>query len=58
MYCIIKKIPNENGVVLPVIVIDDHDEVLEYETLDEAEKMALVFEKNSDSGYEYVVKQI
>jgi hypothetical protein len=58
MYCIIKKIKNENGVFLPVIVLDYHDEVLEYETLDEAEKMALVFEKNSDSGYEYVVKKI
>jgi hypothetical protein len=58
MYCIIKKMTSENGVVLPVIVLDYHDEVLEYDTLEEAEKMALVFQKNSDSGHTYVVKKI
>lgn len=58
MYCIIKKIKNEQGVIMPVIVLDHHEEVLEYNTLEEAEKMALIFEKNSDSGYEYIVKKI
>jgi len=58
MYCIIKKITNENGIVIPVIVLDSHDEILEFETLKDAEVMRDTFQKNSDSGYEYIVKKI
>lgn len=58
MYCIIKKMTNEKGIIVPVIVIDSHDEILEFDTLEEAEKIRDTFQKNSDSGYEYVVKKI
>lgn len=58
MYCIIKKMTNEKGIIVPVIVIDSHDEILEFDTLEEAEKMRDTFQKNSDSGHEYVVKKI
>lgn len=58
MFCIIKKMKNENNITLNVIVLDHHEEVWEFETMEEAEKMALIFEKNSDSGYEYVAKKI
>ena len=58
MYCIIKKMTNEKGITVPVIVIDSHDEILEFDTLEEAEKIRDTFQKNSDSGYEYVVKKI
>jgi len=58
MYCIIKKMKNNNEITLNVIVLDHHEEVLEFDSLEEAEKIALIFEKNSDSGYEYVVKKI
>ena len=49
---------NEKGIVVPVIVLDSHDEILEFETLEDAEIMRDTFQKNSDSGYEYVVKKI
>lgn len=58
MYCIIKKMTNEKGIIVPVIVIDSHDEILEFDKLEEAEKMRDTFQKNSDSGYEYIVKKI
>jgi hypothetical protein len=58
MHVIIKMIPNENGVKMPVIVLNHHDEIWEFDAIDEAEKMAAIFEKNSDSGYDYIVKKI
>jgi hypothetical protein len=58
MYCIIKKIKNEHGITVPVIVLDNHDEILEFESLEDAEVMRDTFQKNSDSGHEYIVKKI
>jgi hypothetical protein len=58
MYCIIKMIENQNGVELPVILLDNADEVWEFETQSEAEKMSEILTKNSDSGYEYFVKKL
>lgn len=58
MYCIIKVIKNDKGVDLPVIMLDSSDEVWEFESLEEAEKIASILEKNSDSGYEYFVKKV
>jgi hypothetical protein len=43
---------------MPVIIIDTHNEVLEFESFEEAEKMRDIMEKNSDSGHRYVVKKI
>jgi len=58
MYCIIKKMKHNDEITLNVIVLDHHEEVLEFDFFEEAEKMAKIFETNSDSGYEYVVKKI
>ncbi len=58
MYCIIKKMINEKGIIIPVIVLDYDDEILEFDTQEEAEKIKETFQKNSDSGYQYVVKKI
>jgi len=59
MWIIIKKIElNEKGVKVPVIIIDSHSEVLEFEDYAEAEKMRLLFQSNSDSAHEYIVKEI
>jgi hypothetical protein len=58
MYCIIKKMINEKGIIIPVIVLDYEDEILEFDTQGEAEKIKETFQKNSDSGYQYVVKKI
>lgn len=58
MYCIIKKMKNDLGIYIPVIVLDSHEEILEFDSLEEAEKMKEIFQKNSDSGYVYLVKKI
>ena len=58
MFVILKYIKNNKGVEMPVIIIDTHNEVLEFDTYEEAEKMRDIMEKNSDSGYKYEVKKI
>jgi hypothetical protein len=57
MYIIIKHIKSPNGSELPVIILDNHEEVWTFETLEEAEKFRQLFEKNSDSGHRYEVKK-
>lgn len=51
-------IKNNEGVSLPVILLDSSDEVWEFTSKDEAEKIAEILEKNSDSGYNYFVKKV
>jgi hypothetical protein len=58
MYVILKHIKNKTNKVLPVILVDNQSEILEFDSLDEAEKMRDIFQKNSDSGYKYEVKKI
>jgi len=58
MWVIIKYIKNKKGSVLPVIILDSHGEVLEFESQTEAIKMKEIFELNSDSGYKYDIKKI
>ena len=43
---------------MPVIIIDTHNEVLEFETYEEADKLRDLMEANSDSGHRYEVKKI
>ena len=62
-YCIIKNIKIKNGSsdipkILPVILLDSQDEVLEFENIDEAEKFRVLLQKNSDSNHAYLVKEI
>jgi hypothetical protein len=58
MWVIVKMIPNFDGIKLPVIILNSESEILEFETEDEATSMKTIFETNSDSGYEYVVKKL
>jgi len=59
MYVIIKKIMNkDSGRVLPVILLNGKDEIWEFESETEAEAFRVLFEKNSDSGYNYELKRI
>jgi hypothetical protein len=57
-YCIVKMVKSVNGVELPVILLDSHDEVWEFDDEEVAEGMALILEKNSDSGHTYFVKKV
>jgi hypothetical protein len=58
MYCIIKLMKNVNGIELPVVLLDNNDEVWEFENVDFAIKMSEILTKNSDSGYRYYVKKV
>lgn len=58
-YIIIKTIKDQRSEKeLPVIILDAEGEVLEYDTIEDAEKMRARFEINSDSGYKYRIKKI
>ena len=59
MYIVVKMIKQSmTGVELPVVILDSQDEVLEFETEMQAEEMRTLFEKNSDSGHKYLIKEI
>jgi hypothetical protein len=59
MWIIIKKMElNDKGVKVPVVIIDTHGDVLEFDDYAEAEKTRLLFQSNSDSAHEYVLKEI
>lgn len=57
-YLIIKEIKSDNGKILPVVLLDSQADVMEFETREEADKMAAVLNINSDSGHTYRVKKI
>lgn len=57
-YLIIKEIKSLNGTVLPVVLLDSHADVMEFEDQDSAESMANVLNVNSDSGHIYKVKKV
>lgn len=59
MYVIIKNIKNKKtGKWLPVIILNVDNEVWEFESEKEAEKMKEIFQTNSDSGHIYSIKKI
>ena len=58
MYCIIKLMKNVNGVELPVILLDNNDEVWEFDSADDAINISEILTKNSDSGYRYYIKKV
>jgi hypothetical protein len=58
MFVLVKFIKNKKGVEMPVILLNIHDEILEFNTYEEAEITKELFEKNSDSGHKYIVKQL
>jgi hypothetical protein len=58
-YIIIKLVKNlVRSTELPVIILDGEGEVLEFDTMEQAEDMRARFEINSDSGHKYRIKKI
>jgi hypothetical protein len=58
-YVIIKMVKNSvRSAELPVIILDGEGEVLEFDTMEQAEDMRARFEINSDSGHKYRIKKI
>lgn len=61
MYVIIKNVRKPSTIpskYLPVIILDSNNEVWEFDTEEEAEKMKEIFQTNSDSGHIYEIKKI
>ena len=56
MWIIVKNIKQNNGIIIPVLMLNSQAEVLEFTDRNEAEAMRNIFQKNSDSGHEYVIK--
>ena len=57
MWVIVKMITNHTGIQIPVILVDNHSEIMSFQTEEEALKMKALFEVNSDSGNKYIVKK-
>lgn len=57
-YCIIKIMDIEGKKPLHCIIIDNLDEVMEFDDKVSAETFRLLLETNSDSGHSYVLKKI
>lgn len=58
MWVIVKNVKYDSGKILPVILIDSENEILEFKNYEDAEKLKNLFELNSDSGHKYEVKKI
>jgi hypothetical protein len=57
-YIIVKVITKKGGKPQHVFLVDSNNEVLEFDTESEANKIAELFETNSEKGWEYYVKKI
>ena len=57
-FVIIKNIQTPNKTIVPVIIVDDLGEVMEFTSKEEAEKIKEIFQRNSDSGHLYVIREI
>jgi hypothetical protein len=57
-YVIYKQYINDKGVLMPIALINNVSEIMEFNDEDEAIRIATLFETNSDSGWKYVVKKI
>ena len=57
-YIIIKNVMNQNGIPMPVILLNGNDEILEFDSVQEAEQLVKLFQTNSDSGHQYSVRKI
>lgn len=58
MYVIIKHVKTKDEKIFPVIMLDSHGEVLEFEKKEEADELSKILNVNTDSGHRYEVKQV
>lgn len=57
-FIIIKNVQTINNTTVPVVILDGLGEVMEFTNKEEAESMKEIFQKNSDSGHIYLVREI
>ena len=58
MYVIIKHVRVQDKKIFPVIMLDSHGEVLEFEKKEDADQLAKILNVNTDSGHRYEVKKV
>jgi hypothetical protein len=58
VYVIRKVMTDKRGKKINVLLTNGHSEILEFNNINEAEKMTLVLNDNSDSGWFYAVVTI
>jgi hypothetical protein len=58
MYVIVKHVKTQNNRKLPVIMLDPHGEVWEFDNREKAQEMVNIFNANTDSGHTYEVKKV
>jgi hypothetical protein len=56
-YIIVKNITTDKG-SLPVLILDGHSEILEFDNLEKAEETRQMLQENSDSGHLYTIRVI
>lgn len=57
-FIILKNIQTVHNTVVPVVILDDLGEVMEFSTKEEAEAIKGILQRNSDSGHLYEIKEI
>jgi hypothetical protein len=57
-FIIIKEIILPNNRKQSIVLLNGAEDVWEFQDEEEANRIALAFEKNSDSGWKYKVKEI
>lgn len=50
--------PSDINSKLPVLIVDDHGEIMEFENLAEAEFVVKVLKSNDSNDREYIIKKI
>ena len=57
-FIIIKNVQTVHNTTVPVVILDDLGEVMEFHSKGEAERIKEIFQRNSDSGHTYVLREI
>ena len=57
-FIIIKNVQTIHNTTVPVVILDGLGEVMEFTNKEEAESMKEIFQRNSDSGHIYLVREI
>lgn len=57
-FIIIKNVQTINNTTVPVIILDGLGEVMEFTTENDAILMKEIFQRNSNSGHTYLIREI
>ncbi len=58
MYVIIKKVKINDKLLLPVIMLDNQEEIWEFNNIEDVKDMVNILNANTDSGHKYEFKKV